>query len=114
MSEEIEAWKIGEITCPYCKYEHTDSWECGLNNDGDCMESECDECGKKFNVTLIVETSFTSRGLCKENKNKHDWKYFDFISKEDGRRIFGRECLTCGKFESDVEKNAKDKKGKKK
>jgi len=94
-----------EITCPYCKYEHTDSWESGLDNDGDSMEYDCGECEKKFHVSLSVSRDYTSLGLCKENNTKHNWKYFDHTT--DGKRCFGRKCLTCGEYEFDKEKEEK-------
>ncbi len=111
MSKEIEAWGTGEVTCPYCNYEFSDSWEFGsLQRDGDSEVMECDECEKKFNVNFNVETSYTSRGLCDENKNKHNWEYFDHVT--DGERNYGRKCLTCDKYEFNVEeKFAKSREG---
>ena len=109
MSKEIEAYATGEITCPYCNYEYGDSWEySSLRYDGDSEEMECDECGKKFYVQFNVETSYTSNGLCKENNEEHNWKYFDHTTK--GKRCYGRKCLTCGKyeFEKELKKGAED------
>ena len=103
----------GEIICPYCQYEHTDSWESGLDNDGDTMEYECAECDKKFYVQFVVETSYNTSGLCKENNVKHNWEYFDHISKSDEKRCYGRKCLTCGKYEFNKEKSASNKEKKK-
>ncbi len=105
MNNEIEAWKTYEVTCPYCNFEYSDSWEFSMRHDGDATEMECEGCGKNFHVRLDVERSYTSSGLCKENKSKHNWQYHDFISKSDGERCYGRKCLTCGKFESNVERD---------
>ncbi len=96
----------GEIICPYCKHEHIDSWECGLDNDGDSMEYECDECSKKFHVSLCIDTTFNTNGLCKENSEDHNWKHFDH-EKTDGEGICkGKRCLTCGEYEFDKFKEA--------
>ncbi len=105
MSKEIEAFQTAEVTCPYCSFEFSDSWEFGsLRSDGDSDEMECDECGKKFYVRCNLEISYTSSGLCKENNKKHNWEYFDFSSEDDGKRCYGRKCLTCGKYEFDKTK----------
>ena len=40
---EIDHEYTDEIVCPYCGYEHGDSWE--APDDG---EDECAECGKTF------------------------------------------------------------------
>lgn len=102
--DEIEE-RESEITCPYCKHERTDSWESGLDNDEDFMEDECEECGKKFCVSLSITRTYISRGLCKENNTQHNWEYFDF--KKDGKRCYGRKCLTCDKYEFNKKKKEK-------
>lgn len=47
----------GEIVCPYCGYEFSDSWEIS-GNDGSLV---CEECGKKFryerHVSIMYSTS---------------------------------------------------------
>ena len=106
MEKEIKEYGNGEIICPYCKYEHTDSWECGLRYDGDHRESECDGCGKKFYVSLSIDTTYNTLGLCKENNVEHNWEYFDHTTDE--KRTYGRKCLTCGEYEFDVEEDDKD------
>jgi len=107
--KEVEAFGKRKITCPYCAYEYSDSWEKGMDNDGDSQEEECPECDKKFHVCINVNVDYTSTGLCAENNEEHDWEYFDFISDdEDKRRVKGRKCLTCGEYEHDkLEKEAK-------
>jgi DNA-directed RNA polymerase subunit RPC12/RpoP len=46
----------GEVVCPWCGYEHGDSWEM---TEG---ETECGECGRKFEMTRDVSVSYcTSR-----------------------------------------------------
>lgn len=91
---EEEKFEINhEIKCPYCGWEDCDSWESSMEHDGDDIEYECDECGKKFHVTLHIEHSFWSRGLCDENNDKHNWEKF---KTEKGS---GRKCLTCDEYE---------------
>ncbi len=103
---EIRKFQEGEITCPYCGWKDTDSWESGLNNDGDSDEFECPECNKKFNVIMNIETTYTTTGLCKENKVKHNWEYFDHTT--DGKRCKGRKCLTCNEYKFDKETIVKE------
>ena len=107
MEKEIERFGEKEITCPYCGYTYTDSWESGLDKDGDSQIEECEECGRKFQVSMNIDVSYTSRGLCKENNIEHNWEEFDFISTEDGHRCKGRECLTCDEYEFDETKEEK-------
>jgi len=109
--KEIEAFARREITCPYCGYEFSDSWEHhGLDNDGDSQEEECPECEKKFHVKLDISHDYTSHGLCEENKEEHDWESFDHTT--DGKRCKGRKCLTCGKYEFDRETLDEEQRGK--
>ena len=93
----IEEIQMDNITCPYCGWIDIDSWESSMDNDGDEETIECPDCYKKFNVEFNVIVSYTSRGLCEENKKDHDWEEFDFI-KKNGKRCKGKTCLTCGKY----------------
>lgn len=97
--EEIEKFRENEITCPYCNYEFTDSWEVLSGYDGDSVEEDCPECEKKFTAIKNVDVSYTTRGLCKENKKNHNWDYFNHKSSIDGTKYSGRRCLTCDKYE---------------
>lgn len=47
-----------EITCPWCGYEDSDSWEFGGEYDD---EYECPECGKKFILEVYTEITYTSK-----------------------------------------------------
>ncbi len=94
---EIERHNEREITCPYCGYEFSDSWEYGMEHDGDTDEEECPECDKKFYITMNVEVGYSTKGLCKENKTKHNWKHFDHVTS--GKRCKGKKCLVCGEYE---------------
>ena len=110
MFNEIEKLQESEITCPYCGWENTDSWESGLDNDGDGDEFECgnDDCCKKFRATKNIIVSYNTHGLCKENNTKHNWEEFDFVSENNGKRCKGRKCLTCGKYEFDKTEEEKN------
>lgn len=44
MSKEIDHSYTEEIVCPYCGYEHENSWEW----EGSGGREECAECGKEF------------------------------------------------------------------
>lgn len=47
-----------EITCPWCGYEDSDSWEF----EGEYDDAyECPECGKKFILEVLTEVTYTSR-----------------------------------------------------
>lgn len=70
MSERAETFQEEEITCPYCGYIHSDSWEAGESSDND----ECEGCGKKFTWEKNVEISYTTYGDCDLNNEKHDLK----------------------------------------
>ena len=45
-----------ELVCPYCGYEHSDSWE----YDSDSGEAECDKCGKEFDYCRNVSVDYTT------------------------------------------------------
>lgn len=102
MEKEIQRIQETDITCPYCGYQYKDSWEHGINNDGDSTIIKCPECTNKFYVALAVRYLYTSKGLCKENGVEHNWHIFDFINLK-GERIKGRSCLTCDKYEFDAD-----------
>jgi hypothetical protein len=48
----------GHPICPYCAYEHRDSWEWG-DCDGETVE--CDSCGKPFIATRYVSSMWTTK-----------------------------------------------------
>lgn len=56
ISGEDEPFDTEEIVCPYCGYEHQDSWEME-DDDGDI---DCDECGKTFYFTRNVEVTYST------------------------------------------------------
>ena len=65
-----------EVVCPYCGYEHSDSWEYSMKHDGDETEIECNDCNKKFIANLNVEYSYsTSKTDCTDKGKKHKFKF---------------------------------------
>lgn len=54
--EEIDCEFNKEIVCPYCGYEHGDSWEFKENNG----EMVCDGCEKKFNWKRDIEVTYST------------------------------------------------------
>ena len=53
---KIEHEYTFEIVCPYCGYEHGDSWE----QSGDDGDIDCDECGKEFTYNRDIEVSYST------------------------------------------------------
>ena len=84
-----------EITCPYCQYEYEESYDYGLENDGDCDDMKCPECQKIFRTTLDISVTYCTIALCEENKINHEWNNFN----HDGRT--GKMCQVCDKVEFD-------------
>lgn len=55
---ENEQSRKEEITCPWCGYEDSDSWEF----EGEYDDAyECPECGKKFILEVHTEITYTSK-----------------------------------------------------
>lgn len=54
---ENEQYGTSEITCPWCGYEFSDSWEYGDDDDA----CECPDCGKLFSYTRDIEVTYTSK-----------------------------------------------------
>ncbi len=58
MPEEYDSWDFhgkDEITCPYCAYEFSDSWE---NAGADDEAEECPRCDNTFVVTAVHSLTF--------------------------------------------------------
>ena len=62
MIDEFDCSHNEEIVCPYCGYEHSDSWEIATGDDWrKPVDYECDECGKAFIVDIEISTTYSSR-----------------------------------------------------
>ena len=58
MPEEFDEWDyhgVNEITCPYCKYEFSDSWE---SANADSEDNDCPRCDNTFKVTAVHSLTF--------------------------------------------------------
>lgn len=56
--EDYDEWDYhdkDEITCPYCAYEFSDSWECA---DSDAEEKDCPRCDNTFTFTAMHTLTF--------------------------------------------------------
>lgn len=47
-----------EIICPYCDYQHRDSWE---YRDGD--DAVCNKCNKEFYVERHIECTYSTKQI---------------------------------------------------
>lgn len=57
--EPTEFDDTDEIVCPYCGHRYEDSYECGANDE--YFEEECENCGREFNVTRIIDISYDTK-----------------------------------------------------
>lgn len=48
-----------EITCPWCGYEMTDSWERSHDSD----QTDCDNCGRKYEYERDVTVTYSTKKL---------------------------------------------------
>jgi len=57
--DELDYLHNDEVVCPYCDYEHSDSWDFGLK-DGNESEIECGDCEKTFTVISELEVHYST------------------------------------------------------
>jgi len=65
MPDEHDDWDFhdkDEITCPYCAYEFSDSWE---SADADREKRECPRCDNTFEVTAVHSLTFDCERITK-------------------------------------------------
>lgn len=55
--EEIDHEYTDEVVCPYCGYEHSDSWEFSEYDD----EFECHSCEKHFVMERKIDISYVTK-----------------------------------------------------
>jgi len=53
-----------ELVCPYCGYEHQDSWEFGEDGEVECCNEKCE---RTFSFHTNTVTTYTSKKM-KEDK----------------------------------------------
>ena len=72
--EDYECRNQSELVCPYCGYEHHDSWEIGDDQDS----SECNECGKKFGFEQEVTRTFSTYETCQpgDEHKFNEWEQY--------------------------------------
>jgi len=56
-----------EITCPWCGFIHTDSWE-RESGDG---EDECQDCGRKFTYSRYTHVTYSTRKVTEKSEVKN-------------------------------------------
>lgn len=83
-----------EICCPFCGYEHSDSWEL-RSDDGD---TDCGSCGKTFTYRRNVTVDYvTSPGPdCIRDEEKHCWQKISPYPQRDGKSYV--RCTECYKY----------------
>lgn len=59
--EQIDCWRTDEVVCPYCGFEHTDSWEwfSGAAN-YNSKKIECEDCNRKFEAEADQRTYYST------------------------------------------------------
>lgn len=90
MSHEIESIQEGEITCPYCRKEHGDSWEL-KQDDG---EMTCCRCEKRFEYHRIVDVSYLCMPDCILNGTEHRFVPRHGFADQTMNTI----CAVCGEI----------------
>ena len=55
---DIDNKHTSEIVCPYCGSEESDSWE--RDDDG---VIDCDQCGKQFYYTRIIDVTYSTEKI---------------------------------------------------
>lgn len=82
-----------EMTCPYCEFEHSDSWE--LREEEGVFK--CENCNKKFLYSRVVITNYHTHADCELNSQRHKLKWLNTENFGDGRSgaYFCEVCETC-------------------
>ena len=57
--QEIEHDWTDEVVCPWCGYEHTDSWERHMDNGGE-EDEICSGCGKNFTIECDISVTYST------------------------------------------------------
>jgi hypothetical protein len=95
---EHETYAESEITCPYCGYEYTESYEYDSSDLDACGEEDCPDCEKKFKWSRNTSITYSTSGMCEENGIGHDWKFDTEArpSRYDYKFIAAKHCRRCG------------------
>lgn len=88
----IDHESTGEIVCPYCGNEYSDSYEYG-----DHGSTDCEECGKWFSFSRHVSVDYTTEETpCANGEGFHDWRS---QAQEIGGKVFWPHKYRCPKCE---------------
>lgn len=94
VEKEYEDKYEDEVTCPYCGFKYSDSWEIRDSVD----DEECPECKKHFSIEIIRRVDYHTRPDCELNGQRHI--FGDAVSNLTGKVIDGCEdavfCKVCG------------------
>lgn len=60
MSKNYETCYTNLITCPYCGYEDSDSWEVFGPYDSECTEINCADCDQEFKVAQHIKVTYST------------------------------------------------------
>lgn len=52
-----------EMVCPHCGHEHGDTWELFSDIHSNTATTDCDECGKIFEVEANWSVDYTTRAV---------------------------------------------------
>lgn len=86
---KYETTNKNEIICPFCGYEHRNSYEKVDNEDEDTQEIECSKCGKEIKVWVEIYVKYSSQ--CKN----HDFQ--EIVIPFEGSEDY-LECTVCGQL----------------
>jgi len=68
-TDEFNTWGNDGIVCPYCGYKQTeDLWDVARVDEDDCIDYECFECGKEFELRNNIEITYTT--TCKKGTHR--------------------------------------------
>jgi len=85
----LEKLYENEVTCPYCGYSISDSWDLD-GDDGEDDVMECGNCWKKFVWWRNIRISYSSKADCELNNEPHEFDVHEIDDKEH------KVCIKCG------------------
>jgi hypothetical protein len=97
MESKYEEKNEDQITCPYCGWECSDSWD--FNSDEE--DFECPDCEKHFSIEIRRSVDYITKPDCELNKKEHEWKDLtDIYGKPYPDEKFKncQRCAICDKF----------------
>lgn len=92
---DIDCDCTDEIVCPYCGYEHEESYEYIGHNESDKI-IDCASCDKRFNVSVEYSVTYSTQKVpCLNNEGDHNWTRWNTWDKKKETRY----CRACDKHE---------------